>query len=71
MAMSEYATHRGEQVLIVSAVFTSLATFLTIIRIYARVFLVRQLGADDWTIIVAVVGSKTILSPYLFIVPIY
>ena len=57
MALSKWATVRGERVLIVNAVFTSLATVLTIVRIYARAVLVKQVGADDWTIIVALVRS--------------
>lgn len=47
---------RGREALVVSAVFTSLSTVLTAIRIYTRAFLVRQMGSDDWTIIVSLVS---------------
>ncbi|EAU33640.1 conserved hypothetical protein [Aspergillus terreus NIH2624] len=48
-------TPRGQHALTVSAVFTSLATFFTILRIYTRAFIVKQMGADDWTILVSLV----------------
>lgn len=47
---------RGREALVVSAIFTSLSTILTAIRIYTRAFLVRQMGSDDWTIIVSLVS---------------
>ncbi|KAF9889398.1 hypothetical protein FE257_007299 [Aspergillus nanangensis] len=50
-------TARGREALAVSAVFTSLATFFTMLRIYTRVFLVKQIGADDWTIIISLIFS--------------
>lgn len=63
MALSKWATERGERVLVVSAVLTSVATILTLLRIYARAFIVKQMGADDWTVIAALVGSKEIRRP--------
>ncbi|KAI9372901.1 hypothetical protein BJX61DRAFT_542266 [Aspergillus egyptiacus] len=48
---------RGRQALAVSAVFTCLATFLTAVRIYTRAFMVKQMGLDDWTIIVSLTFS--------------
>lgn len=58
MAVSEWSTWRGERVLIVSAVFTCLATIFSAIRIYTRSFIVKQMGADDWTILVALVRFR-------------
>ncbi|PLB55470.1 putative integral membrane protein [Aspergillus steynii IBT 23096] len=48
---------RGRQALTTSAVFTCLATLLVVIRIYTRAFLVKQMGADDWTILVSLAFS--------------
>lgn len=56
---SQWATFRGQQVLAVSGVFTSLATILAALRLYTRSYIVKQMGADDWIIIPAVVGLKT------------
>jgi len=49
------STSRGRSALAVSAVFTSLATFLVLIRIYTRAVMVKQMGADDYAIIVSLV----------------
>jgi hypothetical protein len=51
-----FGTARGREALSVSIAFTTLATVFTFIRIYTRTFLVKQMGADDWTIIVALVS---------------
>ncbi|PKY03164.1 putative integral membrane protein [Aspergillus campestris IBT 28561] len=48
---------RGREALVVSAIFTTLSTILTAIRIYTRAFLVRQMGSDDWSIIVSLAFS--------------
>lgn len=50
-----FGTPRGREALSLSIAFTTLATVFTIIRIYTRIFLVKQMGADDWAIIVALV----------------
>ncbi|KAL4817528.1 hypothetical protein BDW67DRAFT_30499 [Aspergillus spinulosporus] len=47
----------GRHALAISAVFTCLATALAAIRIYTRAFLVKQMGSDDWTIIISLVFS--------------
>ncbi|GFF22535.1 hypothetical protein IFM61606_04101 [Aspergillus udagawae] len=52
-----FGTARGREALSVSIAFTTLATVFTFIRIYTRTFLVKQMGADDWTIIVALAFS--------------
>ncbi|KAL4804535.1 hypothetical protein BDV18DRAFT_32516 [Aspergillus unguis] len=48
---------RGQHALAISAIFTSLATFLTGVRIYTRVFMVKQMGSDDWTILLSLAFS--------------
>ncbi|EAW06601.1 putative integral membrane protein [Aspergillus clavatus NRRL 1] len=52
-----FGTARGRQALSFSIAFTILATLFTIIRIYTRAFLVKQMGADDWAILVALALS--------------
>jgi hypothetical protein len=51
-----FGTTRGREALSLSIAFTTLATVFTFIRIYTRTFLVKQMGADDWAIIVALVS---------------
>ena len=46
---------RGRHALAISAIFTCLATALAAIRIYTRAFMVKQMGSDDWTIIISLV----------------
>ncbi|KAL4955291.1 hypothetical protein BDW69DRAFT_121600 [Aspergillus filifer] len=48
---------RGRHALAVSTIFTSLATVFTAVRIYTKVFMVKQIGADDWTILVSLAFS--------------
>lgn len=55
--MTTLSTSRGRSALAVSTVFTSLATALVLVRIYTRVVLVKQMGSDDYTILVALVGG--------------
>ena len=57
LTMAELSTARGRSALAVSIVFTSLATLFLAIRIYTRAFLVKQMGSDDYTILVALVRS--------------
>ncbi|KAG2025781.1 hypothetical protein GB937_002503 [Aspergillus fischeri] len=52
-----FGTPRGREALSLSIAFTTLATVFTFIRIYTRTFLVKQMGADDWAIIVALAFS--------------
>jgi hypothetical protein len=51
-------TKRGQNALNISIIFTSLATFIVAVRVYARGFLVKQIGADDITIIISLVITK-------------
>lgn len=55
--MTTLSTSRGRGALAVSTVFTCLATALVLIRIYTRTVMVKQMGADDYAILVALVGS--------------
>ncbi|KAL2821973.1 hypothetical protein BJX63DRAFT_427333 [Aspergillus granulosus] len=48
---------RGREALAVSGVFTCLATLLTAVRIYTRAYMVKQVGADDWTILISLAFS--------------
>ncbi|KAF4254492.1 hypothetical protein CNMCM8812_004744 [Aspergillus fumigatus] len=52
-----FGTPGGREALSLSIAFTTLATVFTIIRVYTRIFLVKQMGADDWAIIVALAFS--------------
>lgn len=56
--MATLSTSRGRSALAVSAVFTSLATLLVIIRIYTRAILVKQMGSDDYAILISLVGRS-------------
>lgn len=53
--MTTLSTSRGRSALAVSIVFTSLATALVLVRIYTRAVLVKQMGADDYAILIALV----------------
>ncbi|KAJ5292972.1 uncharacterized protein N7443_008925 [Penicillium atrosanguineum] len=55
--MTTLSTSRGQGALAVSAVFTSLATFVVLVRIYTRAFMVKQMGADDYAIMASLVFS--------------
>jgi hypothetical protein len=50
-----YLSSRGTQGLVVSVVFTSLATAFVGIRIYTRLKFLRTLEANDWMVIIALV----------------
>ncbi|KAJ6188491.1 hypothetical protein N7519_003399 [Penicillium mononematosum] len=55
--MTTLSTSRGHQALATSAVFTTIATFIAAVRIYTRAFLVKQMGADDYVVIVSLAFS--------------
>ncbi|KAJ5959536.1 uncharacterized protein N7479_006686 [Penicillium vulpinum] len=55
--MTTLSTSRGHQALAVSIVFTTTATIITAVRIYTRAFLVKQMGADDYVILVSLAFS--------------
>ncbi|KAL4922250.1 hypothetical protein BDW62DRAFT_196942 [Aspergillus aurantiobrunneus] len=56
---------RGRHALAVSVVFTCLATLLSAVRIYTRAFMVKQMGADDWTILVSLAFSWAFLGLFV------
>ena len=56
--MPTLSTSRGPSVLAVSTVFTSLATAMVLIRIYTRAVLVKQMGSDDYSILIALVRGR-------------
>lgn len=51
-----YLTSRGVQGMAVSIIFTSLATFFVLARLYTRVWLMKRLEANDWVILAALVS---------------
>ncbi|CEO60815.1 hypothetical protein PMG11_05335 [Penicillium brasilianum] len=55
--MTTLSTSRGRSALAVSIVFTCLATAIVLVRVYTRTILVKQMGADDYTILVALAFS--------------
>lgn len=55
--MTTLSTSRGRGALAVSTVFTCLATALVLIRIYTRTVMVKQMGADDYAILIALVSA--------------
>ncbi|CAI7644391.1 unnamed protein product [Penicillium glandicola] len=55
--MTTLSTPRGHHALAASIVFTTLATFITAVRIFTRTFLVKQMGADDYVILVSLAFS--------------
>ncbi|KAJ5380858.1 uncharacterized protein N7496_003286 [Penicillium cataractarum] len=55
--MTTLSTSRGRSALAVSIVFTCLATAIVLVRVYTRAILVKQMGADDYTILVALAFS--------------
>ncbi|KAJ9297322.1 hypothetical protein DTO271G3_4615 [Paecilomyces variotii] len=52
---------RGRHALDISIVFTTLATVTVFCRFYTRLFLVRQMGSDDWIILVSLIFSLAFL----------
>ncbi|KAK2762748.1 hypothetical protein FQN54_000922 [Arachnomyces sp. PD_36] len=63
--MSEAGNARGAKALSISIVFTCLASFFMICRFYARVFMVKRTGPDDWMALVSL--SFSIIFMGLFI----
>ncbi|KAJ5548171.1 hypothetical protein N7513_005405 [Penicillium frequentans] len=55
--MTTLSTVRGREALACSTVFTTLATVLVAVRIYTRAFMVKQMGSDDYAILVALAFS--------------
>ena len=55
--MTTLSTSRGHRALATSAAFTTIATFIAAVRIYTRAFLVKQMGSDDYVVIVSLAFS--------------
>ncbi|KAJ5634528.1 hypothetical protein N7528_002370 [Penicillium herquei] len=55
--MPTLSTPRGHAALVISIVFTTLATFFVAIRIYTRAVMVKQMGADDYAILIGLAFS--------------
>lgn len=55
--MTTLSTSRGRGALAVSTVFTCLATLLVLVRIYTRAVMVKQMGSDDYAILIALAFS--------------
>ncbi|CDM35154.1 hypothetical protein CBS147339_7059 [Penicillium roqueforti] len=55
--MTTLLTPRGHQALAISIVFTTIATLIAAVRILTRAFLVKQMGADDYVILVSLAFS--------------
>jgi hypothetical protein len=47
---------RGPSLMIFNAVLISIVTFMVLLRIYVRAYMLRWLGVDDLFIIIALVG---------------
>ncbi|KAJ5899561.1 hypothetical protein N7495_004305 [Penicillium taxi] len=67
--MNTLFSPRGHAALAIIIVFTTISTILASIRVFTRAFIVRQMGADDWMIIVAlwVVYFTSVSLPYSLI----
>jgi len=55
--MTTLSTSRGRGALAVSTVFTCFATLLVLVRIYTRAVMVKQMGSDDYAILIALVWT--------------
>ncbi|KAL4793361.1 hypothetical protein BDV19DRAFT_380158 [Aspergillus venezuelensis] len=60
-----YLSPRGTQALVISIVFTSLATLLVTARVYTRTKLIKRIEANDWTIIIALILSFIFMSSFI------
>ncbi|KAL2845242.1 hypothetical protein BJY01DRAFT_247830 [Aspergillus pseudoustus] len=60
-----YLSPRGTQSLVVSIVFTSLATVFVLARVYTRTKLIKRMEANDWMIVVALVLSFVFMSFFI------
>ena len=57
---------RGSSIIVGQWTTVSIASILVILRIYARAFLRKIAGADDWTIVIALVYIKFTKKTYIF-----
>lgn len=51
-----YLSPRGAQGLVISVVFTALATCIVSARLYTRLRLMRRMESNDWVVVIALVS---------------
>lgn len=54
---------RGQRAMVVTAVLTSIAGFIVVLRFYARIGLMKNTGREDWAVLAALVRGHTQLRP--------
>ena len=62
--MIDPTNHRGIAYLVLTWGLTFIATIVCTIRLYSRTILTRSVGSDDFTILVALVCTKSTLPRY-------
>ena len=62
---------RGWQLLAVHCTFTGIVTLLLFARLYTRVFIVREVGLDDYFIILGVVSEGESFDKHTFLLADY
>ncbi|KAL4812801.1 hypothetical protein BDW67DRAFT_193222 [Aspergillus spinulosporus] len=60
--VKSYLSPPGTQSLVISIVFTSLAAFFVLARVYTRKKLVKRMEANDWMILIALILSFVFMS---------
>lgn len=55
-----YGPYRGRVALVTTAVLTSISAFVVALRFFTRVWLVKYVGRDDWTILAALVSRRAV-----------
>lgn len=50
------------RILVVQTIFTFLALLAVGLRLYVRIKLIKNTGADDWTMLIAAVGYRLVFS---------
>ncbi|KAL2863497.1 uncharacterized protein BJX67DRAFT_260617 [Aspergillus lucknowensis] len=62
---ASYLSPRGIQSLVVSIVFTSLATIFVLARVYTRTKLIKRIEANDWMVVIALIFSFVFMSFFI------
>ncbi|KAL4886330.1 hypothetical protein BJY04DRAFT_213857 [Aspergillus karnatakaensis] len=60
-----YLSPRGTQSLVISIIFTSLATILVVARVYTRTKLIKRVEANDWMIVIALLFSFVFMAFFI------
>jgi hypothetical protein len=55
---------RGEQAMVISVVFTGLATCFVAMRMFTRVRIMRRVEANDWMVIIALVSRVVVIEEW-------